>query len=126
MMIIPRTRPEPAGIEAFAPWQAALTVWLVLGAAALLVAPALRGTDPWFGWMPFWLVVAPALDLAVLRRRHAVAALRALVAAWRQHRLARRDQARPLHVRRARSARGVWASAALSRASLQSVMPRRL
>src|SRR5262245_29533752 len=44
-------------------------IWLGLGVVALLVFPALRHSDPTFGWLPFWCVVAPALDLAVIERR---------------------------------------------------------
>jgi len=44
-------------------------VWLGVGALALLVFPALRKVHPTFGCLPFWCVVAPALDLAVLERR---------------------------------------------------------
>lgn len=125
-MTISTAQPAPAGIDQFAPWQAALGVWLALGAAALLFVPDLRGTDPWFGWLPFWLVVAPAIDLAVLRRRQGLAWLRAGVCALREHRHAHRRQASPLRARRARSALGAWTSPAASRPPLQSVMPRRL
>ncbi|HET7065224.1 MAG TPA: hypothetical protein VFI49_13205 [Rudaea sp.] len=49
------------------PWVIALSCWLVAGVAALICVPELRGSDPLFGWLPFWLIVAPAIDLAVLR-----------------------------------------------------------
>jgi len=44
-------------------------LWLGLGALALLVFPALRQTHPTLGWLPFWCVIAPALDVALLERR---------------------------------------------------------
>ena len=56
-----------------APWVQALSCWLLCGCAALICVPELRGFDPMFGWVPFWLVVAPALDLVLLRRRQLLA-----------------------------------------------------
>src|SRR5262245_12148402 len=96
------SRPTPTGVDALAPWQPVLLAWLALGAAALLLVPALRGSDAWFGWLPFWLVVAPALDLAVLRRRQGLAWLRTGMAGWREHLRTHRRQASPLRTRRAR------------------------
>ena len=125
-MIASTSQPTPASADAFAPWQTALLAWLALGAVALLFVPELRGTDAWFGWLPFWLVVAPAIDLAVLRRRQGLAMLRAAFGAWRGSRRAQRRQANPLRERRARLPRRIRTAAAASRAPLQSVMPRRL
>jgi hypothetical protein len=123
-MIASTSQPTPARVDAFAPWQAALVVWLLLGAAALLLVPSWRGIDPWFGWLPFWLVVAPAIDLAVLRRGWIAACVRGAcelaVRRWR----ARRRQARPLGVRRVRSTRHRPRGRTI--AAFQSVMPRRL
>ncbi|GEM_PF-4299264 len=48
--------------------QMAVWFWLVCGLALTVLAPAWRGVDPWFGWRPYWLVVAPALDLVWLHR----------------------------------------------------------
>ncbi len=62
------------------PWVLALTCWLIAGLAALICIPELRGTNPLFGWLPFWLVVAPAIDLAVLRRRSLIARAQVLLA----------------------------------------------
>lgn len=85
------------------PWIIALSCWLILGCAALVCVPALRGSDPLFGWLPFWLVIAPAIDLAVLRRRSLIARTHDLLArVGRRRRTAR--QARPLR-RRARTVR---------------------
>jgi hypothetical protein len=109
----------------FAPWTTALQVWLLLGSAALICLPELRGTDPWFGWLPFWLIVAPAIDLAVLRRRWLLDRGRYCLARVLQWRRSLRPQARPLRRRspRVRHARPAMLPAT---ASLQSVMPRRL
>ena len=41
--------------------------WFALGCAALLLVPASRGSDPWLGWLPFWLVGVPAIEWALLR-----------------------------------------------------------
>jgi len=51
--------------------------WLGAGTLALLLVPALRQTHPTFGWLPFWCVIAPALDLAMLERRRWIALSRA-------------------------------------------------
>jgi hypothetical protein len=99
-----RTRPVASE---FAPWIAALQIWLGVGCLAVIVFPALRGVDAWFGWMPFWLVVAPALDLAVLRRRRLLAEAHTLLAHLRRRRRSLR-QATPAyrhHVRKRRQDR---------------------
>jgi len=85
------------------PWVFALTCWLIAGLAAMLCVPELRGSSPLFGWLPFWLVVAPAIDLAVLRRRNLIKRTQELLArVGRRRRSAR--QARPSR-RRSRTAR---------------------
>ena len=86
-----------------APWMLALSCWLLFGCAALLVVPGLRGFDPLFGWLPFWLVVAPALDLAVLRRRRLMAGTLDLLA--RIERRRRNSRPAPPALRRSRSVR---------------------
>jgi len=123
-MIPMQSQPTPAPADRSAPWQTALLAWSALGGAALLCVPALRSVDPWFGWLPFWLVVAPALDLAVLRRRWLIARLRTRFERWRGGRRAHRRQARRLGTRRARTALRVPCGGAI--ATFQSVMPRRL
>jgi hypothetical protein len=40
--------------------------WLALGLLAIVLSPAARSTHAWLGWLPFWLVCAPALVLAQL------------------------------------------------------------
>ena len=66
-----RTRPIP-------PVNAPMIVacWLVAGIAALVSVPALRGGTALGATLPFWLVVAPAIDLAWLLRARLAAALR--------------------------------------------------
>jgi hypothetical protein len=98
-MIAPNTLHKPAPPTpvdyAFAPWTGALLCWLVTGAVALVLFPALRGVDPWFGWMPFWLIVAPLIDLVALRHRWITARLRAGVSGLESRRRRARRQARP-------------------------------
>jgi len=50
--------------------------WLVLGCIAMLCLPALRGRSEWIGWLPLWLVIAPAAQLALLRWRLLLSASR--------------------------------------------------
>ncbi len=80
--------------------RAALWTWFACGIVALLLFPDLRGHDQWFGWLPFWLVVAPLIDLIILRRDWLAATSHAfLVRARRRHRRVPR-QARLLRHRR--------------------------
>jgi len=85
------------------PWVLALTCWLIAGLAALICVPELRGSSPLFGWLPFWLIVAPAIDLAVLRRRSLMARTQELLARVGRRRKTAR-QASPSR-RRSRTAR---------------------
>ena len=103
-------------------WISALQVWLALGFVAVIGIPALRGIDPWFGWLPFWLVVAPAIDLAFLRRDRLAAWTRECVSRLRARRRSIPRQARSW--RRSSVRRAPTAIAAT--AANQSVMPRRL
>jgi hypothetical protein len=41
--------------------------WFAVGCVALLLVPDLRGSDPWLGWLPFWLVGVPAIEWTLLR-----------------------------------------------------------
>ena len=56
-----------------------LRIWLAAGALACLIFPPLRGHDPLFGWLPFWLVAAPLIDLGVLHRQRLPAAVNTIV-----------------------------------------------
>jgi hypothetical protein len=104
-------------------WITALQAWLTFGLVAVICIPALRGIDPRFGWLPFWLVVAPALDLVFLRRDRLAAWTRECVSRLRSRRSipcqARSWRRRSL--RRPQPATAIPATAAN-----QSVMPRRL
>lgn len=51
-----------------------LWVWLAAGTLAWLVYPPLRVHDALLGWLPFWLIAAPLIDLGLLHRRRLLAA----------------------------------------------------
>ena len=94
-----QTQFSVAGNAATPPLRAALWAWVACGLMALLAFPSLRGSSATIGWLPFWLVIAPLIDLALLRRHWLVATSRAfLVSARRRRRPAR--QARRLQRRR--------------------------
>ena len=76
---------------------------VILGTLAVLLIPAARGSNAWFGWLPLWLVgmplsawwslrgfPVPALALRLPQRRRVQAARRG-----------RRPHARPTLARRA-------------------------
>jgi hypothetical protein len=52
--------------------------WLGLGLLAVALVPAARGQSALIGYLPFWLVLAPASALLAVHRH-------ALAAAWRAH-----------------------------------------
>lgn len=73
--------------------------WLCIGLLAVLLIPAARGHNLWIGWMPYWLVIAPALSLALLHRRPLAAAaarLRRARSVRAPRRQATRERSRPL------------------------------
>jgi len=59
-----------------APLRAALVAWFVGGACALALVPALRGGATLGATLPFWLVVAPAINLAWFARGRIGGAIR--------------------------------------------------
>ena len=73
-------------------------VWLTLGTLALIFVPALRGYDSWIGWLPFWLIAAPLINLLALHPHRLAALSQQILVGLRQRRQAvsRRNQARPL------------------------------
>jgi len=84
-----------------------LRAWLALGLLALVLLPPARGFSQAIGWLPFWLVAAPLLMLALAEHRQMAVLVGAL--ARRRRRLhARRPQARLLRGRAAQ--RGVRAA----------------
>lgn len=95
---MPRSTPDPL-FRARQDAEAVLRVWawrwLALGATASLLVPALRGYNVYVGWLPFWLLAAPAILLALTHRHRLAAALSAfLVGSRRRRTLFGRGQAR--------------------------------
>ncbi len=102
-------------------------VWIVLGGLAIVSSPALRGSDPRLGWLPFWLVAVPLVEWLFLQRYAVAGASRRRFAAWRRSRSTQRRVA----VRRSKKLRSTrWRAQSRTRALLtrvgQSLMPRRL
>ncbi|MCI1711030.1 MAG: hypothetical protein LKM32_01715 [Chiayiivirga sp.] len=72
-----------------------LCAWIALGTLILLLFPATQGHHPTLGWIPYWLVLAPGLSLALSRRHALTAAMSATYArARRRQPCARRIVAR--------------------------------
>jgi len=93
-----------AAAPADAPLRIVAWTWFSAGCAALLLFPNLRAHDATFGWLPFWLVVAPLLDLLLLHRSRLMAMPRAFLVRARHRRRPPRRQAlrRRMPHRRAR------------------------
>jgi hypothetical protein len=75
-----------AAIGAAPRLRAALWIWFGCGLMALLAFPSLRGSSATIGWLPFWLVIAPLIDLALLRRHWLAARSRAFLVRTRRRR----------------------------------------
>ncbi|HUD43901.1 MAG TPA: hypothetical protein VMR06_18100 [Dokdonella sp.] len=109
----PLPEAPPAGTEAGR--RRRLLLWALAGLLIVMLVPAAR-PGPLLGWsLPFWLVLAPAINLAWLARRRWLAALGTGFRAVRlrrpaARRIARRGSAQPpgqrsaTRSRRARSA----------------------
>ena len=79
----------------------ALWLWTGCGLLALLLCPPLRQRDPLLGWLPFWCVVAPLIDLALIERSRLLALSHAFLVRVRHRRRPLRRQAlrRSLRIR---------------------------
>jgi hypothetical protein len=88
-----------AAVATAPPLRAALWIWFACGLMALLAFPSLRGSSATIGWLPFWLVIAPLIDLVLLRRPWLAVASRAFLVRARRRRWPAR-QARRLQRRR--------------------------
>lgn len=84
------------------PLRIALWLWAGCGLAALLLIPAARESSATVGWLPFWLVVAPLVDLLLLDRVRLMALPRAILVRARQRRRPARQARRHARHRRAR------------------------
>ncbi|MGQ0799193.1 MAG: hypothetical protein ACT4NL_03645 [Pseudomarimonas sp.] len=61
-----RHLPLPASITAHSPLRPLLVHWLTAGIALVVLLPAARSHSLWIGWLPYWLVAAPLLCLAII------------------------------------------------------------
>lgn len=96
---MPRLQPIPRILAPDPRLARTLWQWLTLGSLLVALLPAARGYSQAVGWLPFWLLLAPAVSLCVLYRhrlsaRLAVARSRFLVPGPRRRRPPRRGQAR--------------------------------
>ena len=66
-------------VSEFSATELALWCWLVFGAVVMALIPQARGVQSLVGWLPFWLVVAPLLDLAFVHRHRLLSASRAVL-----------------------------------------------
>lgn len=79
-----------------------LWLWFACGCLAVLLLPALRASDPTFGWLGYWCVLAPLIDLAIVYRARWPLAFGALLVRARRQR-PRRQAARSRSYRRPRT-----------------------
>ncbi|MCX7557627.1 hypothetical protein OS187_12505 [Xanthomonadaceae bacterium JHOS43] len=63
--VLPSRSRWPRRVAAF---DAVLLHWLTLGVLVLTIVPAAHWHNVWIGWLPYWLVLVPA----VLLGRHPV------------------------------------------------------
>ena len=80
------TRTITLPVSEFSATELALWCWLVFGVVVMALIPQARGMQSMVGWLPFWLVIAPLLDLAFFHRQRLLSASRALVSARRRRR----------------------------------------
>lgn len=101
-------RPQPSNTDRFTTadrLRPLLCRWLGTGSLLLLCLPALRGSSPWIGWLPYWLVLAPLMCLVVLEWRRLATLVRRQPHALQRrigrigHRQARRQPLRPTRPR---------------------------
>ncbi|MBS0515489.1 MAG: hypothetical protein JSS16_08455 [Proteobacteria bacterium] len=94
--------------------------WLALGCIAVLCLPASRGYSEWIGWLPLWLVIMPAAQLAMLRWRLLASASRK---SWR--RLSHfHGESAPRRARRVRGSARVWRARRRTDALLTALLLR--
>ncbi len=63
-----------------------LWIWIAAGAVICGLFPPLREHDQLLGWLPFWLIVAPVIDLVLLRRHSLLAVARSFLVRRTRHR----------------------------------------
>ena len=87
---------------------AVLLAWLGVGCSIVVLVPEIRGDRLLGATLPFWLVVAPLVDLAWIRRERFAARAGSWLSAFRGRKPA------PRNVRRQRPARAAACNAARS------------
>lgn len=92
-------------VSAFSGTELALWCWLVFGAVIMALIPQARGMQPLIGWLPFWLIVAPLLDLAFVHRQRLLSTSRAVLVRARRRRRPSVQANRPRSMRRLRTLR---------------------
>ena len=73
------TRSMTLPVTDYSATELALWSWFVFGAVVIALIPQARGMQSSIGWLPFWLVVAPLLDLAFVHRHRLLSTLRLLL-----------------------------------------------
>lgn len=86
---------------------AVLVAWLLVGCAVVVLVPQVRGGHLLGATLPFWLIAAPLVDLAWIRRERLATHARGLISAFGSRPL-------PRNVRRQRPVRAAACSAARS------------
>ena len=80
-----------------------LLAWSLLGVFAYACAPSMRGSALLGATLPFWLIGAPLLDLAWLKRATLAGLFRGLLRARRRHVIQARKPRRLRSIRRRNS-----------------------
>lgn len=76
---MPRLEPHPRIPADFdATFLRLLHVWIGAGSLSLIWLPFADWHNHAIGWLPYWLLVAPLISLALLRRQRIAAALSAI------------------------------------------------
>lgn len=78
-----------------------LRLWIGVGLLCLIATPVAVWHNHYIGWLPWWLLVAPTLSLALARRQPIAAALSSF--------LVRRRRRRKPSIRRSQARRGAVA-----------------
>ncbi|MEP6484182.1 MAG: hypothetical protein ABJB01_07015 [Rudaea sp.] len=73
------TRSMTLPVSIYSATELALWSWFVFGTVVIALIPQARGMQQSIGWLPFWLIVAPLLDLAFIHRARLLSTSRALL-----------------------------------------------
>ena len=65
-------------VNTFSATELTLWSWFVFGAVVVALIPQARGVTT-IGWLPFWLVVAPLIDLGLFHRTRLLSTSRTLL-----------------------------------------------